>query len=268
MPTNEGSPLPAVFISHGSPSVALEDDDYTAALGALGRRVPNPRAMVVVSAHWQNRWPIRVTAWRQAAILHDFGGFPAELYALDYPAPGDPELAREVAGLLAGEGLDAVLEPRRGLDHGAWVPLRLAWPAADIPVLQVSLPVPATPERLFQLGRALRPLRTREILIVGSGGVVHNLGLVRFQDESAPVDDWAAAFDQWVEQRLAAGDTDSLLGYRSLAPRPDLAVPTTEHFDPLFCAAGAAFDGERATGIYEGFRYGNLSMRSFLFSAR
>lgn len=267
METDAERLLPAVFISHGSPMVAIEDDDYTRALRAFGERVPNPRAIVVVSAHWQQPWPLRVTAWDHAPILHDFGGFPEELYALDYPAPGDPALARTVGELLLSVCDEVVMDPQRGLDHGAWVPLRIAWPAAAIPVLEVSLPSQTTPLQLFRLGRVLRRLRQRDILLVGSGGIVHNLRRVRFGEKNAVVDDWAAAFDDWVKERLAAGDTDSLRSYRSLAPHPDLAVPTTEHFDPLFWTAGAAFDNERVSGIYEGFQYGNLSMRSFCFTA-
>ncbi len=263
MPDQVVPALPAVFISHGSPIVAIEQDDYTEALRSLGERYPDAVALVVVSAHWEEPWPLRVTAWERREIIHDFGGFPVALYNLDYAAPGAPGLASQIAVALRGAGFEVTLDDGRGLDHGAWVPLRLAWPAAAIPVLEVSLPVPRTPQQLFDLGRALRPLRRRGVLLIGSGGVVHNLRRVRFADEFAPADGWAVAFDQWASERIAAGEWQALLSYRSLAPHASLAVPTTEHFDPLFMVLGAALEGERATTIYAGFRYGNLSMRSF-----
>ena len=268
MPERTTLALPAVFISHGSPLVAIEQDDYTEALRALGERYPDAAALVVVSAHWEEPWPLRVTAWKRYEILHDFGGFPAALYRLDYPAPGAPRLASHIEDALRGAGLDASLDRDRGLDHGAWVPLRLAWPAATIPVIEVSLPVPRTPQQLFDLGRALRPLRRQGVLLIGSGGIVHNLRRVRFADEFAPADDWAVAFEQWVSERIAAGDWQALLSYRGLAPHASLAVPTTEHFDPLFAVLGAAFEGETASTLYAGYRYGNLSMRSLAFGDR
>jgi len=258
---------PAVFISHGSPMVAIEHDGYTEALAGLGRAFPAARAVLVISAHWQTERPVRVTAWERAPLVYDFGGFPEELYRLTYPAVGDPALAADVAGMLGEAGVAAVLEPRRGLDHGAWIPLRLAWPAAAIPVLEVTLPAPATPVELFGLGRALLPLRRRGIIVLGSGGIVHNLRRVRFHDRNAPVDAWAAEFDAWVAARLAAGDFDALLAYRQAGPHADLAVPSTEHFDPLFCVLGAAYEGEGTADIFAGFQYGNLSMRSFRFAA-
>ena len=244
--------------------VAIEQGAYTDALRGFGLRHSGMRAIVVISAHWQAPRPLRVTAWRSAPVIHDFGGFPDALYALDYPAPGAPSLAAEIAALAGGE---AVLDRARGLDHGAWVPLRLAWPEGAVPALEVALPAPAAPRELFELGRALRPLRERGVLFMGSGGIVHNLRRVRFLDRDGPVDGWAAEFDRWVAERLAAGDTEALLSYRQLAPHAELAVPTTEHFDPLFCVLGACFEGEPAAAIYEGFQYGNLSMRSFRFAS-
>jgi 4,5-DOPA dioxygenase extradiol len=213
---------------------------------------------VIVSAHWQTRGQIRATSWEQAPLLYDFGGFPEELYRITYPAPGDSELASRIPG--------AIPEPKRGLDHGAWVPLRLAWPEARIPVVQVSLP-DAGPEAVFALGRALRPLRDEGVLIVGSGGIVHNLGLVHLQEKNSGVDPWAADFDRWIAARLPSQEIEPLFAYRTAAPEADLAVPTPEHFDPIFITLGAAWPDERLDTIYEGFHYGNLSMRSFVFGA-
>jgi 4,5-DOPA dioxygenase extradiol len=178
------------------------------------------------------------------------------LYRITYPAPGSPELAARIPG--------AEPETNRGLDHGAWVPLRLAWPEARIPVVQVSLPG-GGPEESFALGRALRPLRDEGVIVIGSGGIVHNLGLVHFSQKNSGVDPWAADFDRWVADRLSSRDIDALFAYRTLAPEADLAVPTSEHFDPMFVTLGASWPEERIDTIYEGFHYGNLSMRSFAF---
>ena len=159
----------------------------------------------------------------------------------------------------------AVAETKRGLDHGAWVPLRLAWPEARIPVVQVSLP-DGGPEQVFALGRALRPLRDEGIIVIGSGGIVHNLGLVHFSEKSSGVDPWAAEFDRWVEGRVAEHDIDGLFAYRTDGPEAGLAAPTPEHFEPIFVTLGAGWPDEEAKTIYEGFHYGNLSMRSFALS--
>jgi 4,5-DOPA dioxygenase extradiol len=236
---------------------ALGGDEHAAALRSFGKQHVDARAIVIVSAHWQTRGELRATAWKHAPLVYDFGGFPDELYRIEYPAPGDPALAARIAG--------AVPELRRGLDHGAWVPLRLAWPEATIPVVEVSLPI-AAPKDIFALGRQLRPLRDEGIVIAGSGGIVHNLSLVHFSGKSAAVDSWAAEFDRRVADRVEQQDAAQLFRYRTDAPNAALAVPTPEHFDPLFIALGAAWPEEHAETIYEGFHYGNVSMRSVNFS--
>jgi 4,5-DOPA dioxygenase extradiol len=236
---------------------ALGGDAHWAALKKFGQAHSTVRGIVIVSAHWQVRGQTRATSWEHAPLVYDFGGFPDELYQLTYPAPGDPELAARIPG--------AAPETKRGLDHGAWVPLRLAWPEARIPVVQVSLPA-APPEEVYALGRALRPLRDEGVIVIGSGGIVHNLGLVHFSDKNSGIDPWAADFDRWIADRLAARDIDSLYAYHTAAPEAGLAVPTPEHFDPIFVTLGASWPDERLETIYEGFHYGNLSMRSFAFS--
>ena len=252
---------PAVFVSHGSPTEALERDSYTDALAALGKRF-TPRAVAVVSAHWTTQRGLAVTAAAHHRLIYDFGGFPSELYRLEYPAPGDPALAQATVGRLAAAGFAAALEPVRGLDHGAWIPLRIAWPRADVPVVQVSLPE-LPPEELFRAGRALRPLRDDGVLVLGSGGLVHNLMLLQWNDHDAPGQAWAVEFDAWIADHLARGDVESVLDYRDRAPHAVRAAPTTEHIDPMFVALGAAHEGERAVPIFEGFHYGSLGMRSF-----
>ena len=255
--------MPAWFLAHGSPLLAVEKDDFTSALRREAPALPRPRAVAVVSAHWEARGPIRVTSAERPPLIYDFSGFPPELHDVRYPCPGDPSLASEIVKMLLDAGLTAVADPRRGLDHGAWVPLVHAFPKADIPVVEVALPVPRTPDDVVRMGKALAPLRDRGILLMGSGGLVHNLGRVRFEDKAAPVDDWAREFDVWVRDRIRAVDLPGLAAYRPRAPQAALAVPTTEHFDPVFFVLGAGAAGDRARDLFEGFHYGNLSMRSF-----
>lgn len=254
--------MPAVFISHGSPMAALEDDDYAAALRRMGEELPPPRAVVVVSAHAEAPAPLRVTGSERPAQVYDFYGFPEELYRLRYPSPGSPTLAREIVDLLAGTGFPAELDSRRGLDHGAWVPMSLAYPDANVPVVEVTLPAPRAAAELVKMGEALAPLRRQGVLLVGSGGVVHNLARLIWDDKRAPVDPWARRFDDWVRARLEERDVRSLADHRAVAESP-LAVPTTEHFDPIFFVLGAASERDRVADVYEGFQYGNLSLRTF-----
>jgi len=263
----ETSPrLPAAFLAHGSPMLAVEEDGVTAMLRRWGGSL-RPRAIVVVSAHWEAPGPVRITAAERPTLIYDFSGFPPELYDLRYPSPGDPALAADLVKRLESAGVKAAPDGRHGLDHGAWVPIRHAFPAADLPMLEVSLPVPRSPELLAQLGMALAPLREAGVLLVGSGGIVHNLRRVRLDDKDAPVDSWAREFDTWVAGRIPSLDPVSLSGYRSEAPHAAESVPTSEHFDPLFFVLGAALPGDRPSTLVEGFQYGNLSMRSFALSS-
>jgi len=209
---------------------------------------------------------VRVNAAPHPPLIYDFYGFPPALYDLRYPAPGAPDLAHEVAGAFAEAGLDPVLDAQRGWDHGVWVPLRLLFPLADVPVVAVSLPAPRTPALLLAMGAALLPLRRRGVLLLGSGGIVHNLHRLGGDDGETP-EPWAAAFDTWVDERLLALDRESLSDYASRAPHAELAVPTSEHFDPLFFVLGALDRRDRVESVYEGFRYGTLSLRSFALAA-
>lgn len=243
---------------------ALGGDGHAAALCAFGQSHQNAKAILIVSAHWQISRPLRLTAWDHAPLVYDFGGFPEELYRISYPAPGDSALAARIAGVLRADGQATRFETERGLDHGAWVPLRLAWPEAAIPVIQMSFPF-VSPQELFQLGKTLRSLREDGILVVGSGGIVHNLRRIRMDNKQAPVDGWAAEFDQWVAAQVASRNLEGLFSYRSAGPHGRLSVPTTEHFDPLFIVLGAAFPDEPVETIFEGFQHGNMSMRSFCF---
>ena len=205
-----------------------------------------------------------MTAGRSPATIHDFYGFPAPLYDLRYPCPGAPELAARIVERLVRSGLDAVADPSRGLDHGVWTPLRFLYPEADVPVVAVSLPRPRTPDSVRSLGSVLAPLRDEGVLLVGSGGLVHNLRSLDWENRDAPPESWAVEFETWVRGRLLAADEKGLLAYRSGAPHALRAHPTTEHFDPLFFSVGAAA-GDPCRSLFDGFDFGTLSMGSLVF---
>jgi 4,5-DOPA dioxygenase extradiol len=256
---------PAAFLAHGAPTSALGGDAHAEALRQFGEAHRAAEAILIVSAHWHKPLPLAITSWETAPLIYDFAGFPQELYKIQYPVHGDAALAAQIDLHLHASGLPSMLDPGRGLDHGAWVPLSLAWPDADRPVIALSLPF-AGPRDLFAIGQALRPLRRDGVLIVGSGGIVHNLRRVDMRSKDAPPEPWAVAFDRWVAERIDAADYDALFDYRTRDPHAAQAVPTTEHLDPLFITLGAAFEEERPQSIYAGFHYGSISMRSFWFS--
>jgi 4,5-DOPA dioxygenase extradiol len=256
-----GAGAPAVFVSHGSPMVAIETGPYQDALRRFGRE-HRPAAIVVFSAHWDTGVEIRIGCAARHRLIYDFGGFPRPMYELAYAAPGDPALAGRIGAILRDAGFAPSPDETRGLDHGVWIPLRLMYPEADTPVVEVSLPAGMEPEALYRIGSALAPLRREGILILGSGGIVHNLALLDWRRRDRPAKPWAASFDAWFRTRLEAGAMDQLFRYAD-APHAALAVPTNEHFVPVFAALGAAQDGFRVEPIFEGFQYGTLSMRSF-----
>jgi 4,5-DOPA dioxygenase extradiol len=259
--------LPALFVSHGAPLEALQSEGaFARDLRRFVEALSPPHAIVIVSAHWETPGEVRVTASDKPPTIYDFGGFPEELYRIGYPCPGEPTLAAEVVALLKAAGIRAAADPRRGLDHGAWVPLLLAFPRAHVPVVQVSLPRRAFPQGLAAQGAALSALRDRGVLLIGSGGAVHNLARADLREGDAEAEDWARTFDDWLARRLAARDFAAILDYRTRGPQARLAAPTPEHFDPLLLILGAARPGERVTTVHEGFRYGSLSMRSFAIS--
>ncbi|WP_163995515.1 dioxygenase [Pyxidicoccus caerfyrddinensis] len=261
-----GSRAPAVFVSHGSPMVALDSDDYPKALKVFGDGAAAARALVVVSAHWETEGEVRVTTSATPPLIYDFYGFPEPLYRLKYAAPGAPELAGDVVARLKEAGLPAVADAERGLDHGAWVPLLHAFPAAKLPVVQVSMPLGASPADVARMGEVLRPLRAQGVVLMGSGGIVHNLRRLNFHEKNASVEPWAQAFDGWVAQKLAARDFSGLQQWLD-APNARLAHPRAEHLMPLYFALGAALPEDRLTPVFEGFHHGTLSMRSFALRA-
>jgi 4,5-DOPA dioxygenase extradiol len=256
--------LPTVFLSHGSPMHALHPGATGEAWSRLGQALPRPDAVLMVSAHWVTSMPM-LTGNPKPETIHDFGGFPQELYAIRYPAPGAPELATRAVALLKSAGITAGVDGCRGLDHGAWVPLLRMFPSHDMPIVQLSVQTELGPARHVALGQALAPLAGDGVLIVGSGHTTHNLRDWMGNPRRTEPLRYAQAFADWVEQRLDAHDTAALIDYRERAPEAARAHPSEEHFLPLHVAWGAAGDNARVERIVTGFEAGALAMDSWLF---
>jgi 4,5-DOPA dioxygenase extradiol len=252
-----------IFISHGAPTLPFEDVAARRFLEGLSALMPRPRAILVVSAHWETRTPT-LNAVARNCTIHDFSGFPAELYRLQYPAPGDPELAERVSDLLGQAGLPTAINRQRGLDHGAWVPLMLAWPQADIPVLQLSVQGNLGPGHHLEVGRALAPLTEDDVLIAGSGSFTHDLSSWRGQAGMAEPE-WVTQFADWIDLALVGGRTCDLLAYRQLAPHAVRNHPTEEHLLPLFVSLGAAGPGAPVQRLHASNTYGVLRMDAYAF---
>jgi 4,5-DOPA dioxygenase extradiol len=257
------SRVPVVFFGHGSPMNVLEDNRYTRAWREVGRALPRPRAILCVSAHWYTEGT-GVTAVDEPRTIHDFYGFPRELYALQYPAPGEPALAARVKDLLAPTSVS--LDREWGLDHGTWAVLRFAYPEADVPVLQLSIDGTQPAAFHYELGRRLAPLREEGILLAGSGDVVHNLRLMKREQNAVPYD-WAVRFNDFVRDALARGDHDALVEWEAAGADARLSIPTPEHYLPLLYCLGALGKGEPARFAVDGIEIGSVSMLSVVFGA-
>ena len=251
---------PVLFVSHGAPTFALDPGVLGPRLRTLGAQLTGVKAILVVSAHWQTRG-VRVMTSAAPATMHDFGGFDPALYELQYPVAGHPKLAQEAGQLLADAGFEVAFDAQRGLDHGAWVPLRHLLPDANVPVFQVSMPSGLDPAGALRLGRALAPLRARGVLIVGSGSLTHNL--YELEDPGADAAGYAREFAGWVRKAVIADEVDALVNYRREAPHAARAHPTDEHYLPLLVAAGALAHDEIAEVLDGGVTYGVLSMESY-----
>lgn len=262
--------LPSLFLSHGSPMMALEPSPARNFLAGLGAQLPKPRAILVVSAHHDAVYRggrASVTASLAPPTIHDFGGFPDELFAMRYPAPGDPVLAARVVELLAEGGLAVTADPERGLDHGAWVPLSLIYPNADIPVVQLSIASNASPEWHYNLGQALAPLRDEGVLLIGSGSITHNLRAL-FSARltiDAPAPAWVTGFTDWIADRMAASAVDDVLHSVERAPHGADNHPTPDHILPLFVAMGAGGAPFHAERLHHSVTYGLLAMDVYAF---
>ncbi|MFG1784043.1 dioxygenase [Rhodococcus oryzae] len=251
--------MPALYLSHGAPPL-VDDDLWVSQLGAWSSGLPRPTAILVVSAHWESA-PLTIGSTATGTPLtYDFGGFPRKYYEASYRSPGAPELARQVAALMP-DNEPVAHQESRGLDHGAYVPLSVMYPDADVPVLQISLPT-LDPERLMHLGERLRPLREQGVLIVGSGFTTHGLPFLRDPSPTAQAPGWSAEFDAWAGECFAAADVDALIDFRAKAPGMPYAHPTIEHFAPLFVTLGASSDPEQVPSqVIDGFWMG-LAKRS------
>lgn len=260
--------LPALFVSHGAPTFPLTDAAARPFLEGLADRLTErPRAILIVSAHWESDVPSVTTRDRNETI-HDFFGFPRELYDIRYPAPGSAWLADRVATLIEDAGGTVARDPERGLDHGAWVPLRLIYPQADIPVVQLSVQPHAGPDYHYRLGRLLAPLRREGVLIVGSGSFTHDLSSFRDYRNAlhAPAPDWVDSFAQWMSDAIEDGRIEDLIAYRAKAPNAVRNHPTEEHLLPLFVALGAG-EGGTAEHLHRSTTHGVLRMDAYAFGA-
>jgi 4,5-DOPA dioxygenase extradiol len=248
--------LPAIFVSHGAPTLPFDDVPARDFLRELGRGI-KPRAIVAVSAHWDTEAPA-TNAVAVNGTIHDFGGFPQALYDIRYPAPGDAALAADVAALTGG-----TVDTARGLDHGAWVPLMLMYPQADVPVVQLSVQSHLGAAHHIALGRKLAALREDDVLVLGSGGFVHNLR--RIAPPGSPEAPWSQEFSAWMHDRLMAGDEAALADYRAQAPHAAMAQPTEDHFMPLFVALGAGGAHAKVALLHSSATFGSLRMDAYSF---
>lgn len=251
--------MPALFIGHGNPMNAIRDTTFTRALANLGQALPRPRAVLCISAHWMTHRGTWVTHMRNPKIIYDFRGFPQELFDVQYPAPGDPETAERISKGSSDPVIQAD-DSAWGIDHGAWSVLKHMYPAADVPVLQLSLDLTQGPEFHFALGRQLKDLRKEGVLIVGSGNVVHNLRQVDFSGNAQPYD-WAIEFDSWLKQRLQEKDYAAVLQDAASSLAGKLSIPTPDHWYPLLYTLGASDEADPLHFEYEGIENASISMR-------
>ncbi|SDH27439.1 4,5-DOPA dioxygenase extradiol [Alteribacillus persepolensis] len=252
--------MPAFFIAHGAPLLALENNEYTQAIQQLREEFPRPKAIVLFSAHWEA--PVQmVSNANDYDTIHDFGGFPDELHRMQYPAHGDPALAEDITQLFDHYHIDYSVNSQRGLDHGAWVVLNILYPDADIPVISMSVNPHLSPADQYHIGRALASLREQDIMVIGSGGTVHNLMMARMDLDDDIVDSWVPEFEAWLNEKVKNWDTEALFDYEQQAPHASKAVPPfgKEHFIPLFYAMGAADNNKTAMLRHQSYRYRNLS---------
>lgn len=254
---------PVIYVSHGSPTFALEPGLVGPQLRAFGQKLSGVKAIVVVSAHWMTRGAALVTGAEQPATIHDFGGFPDQLYELQYPVPGAPQLSHAIAEQLLQAGFESAVHPNRGLDHGAWVPLLHLMPEAQLPVIQVSMPHPMTAEVALHMGRALATLREQGVLLMASGSLTHNLYELRRGEAETP--EYVHEFVQWARQAVRSHDLEALANYRERAPHAMRAHPTDEHYWPLVIAMAASDPQDPVQILDGGITYGVLSMDAYVW---
>lgn len=251
--------MPVLFIGHGSPMNAITDNDFTRSLGKLGGELPRPRAIMVVSAHWLTKSPV-VNCAKNPEQIHDFFGFPPELYAVKYPCPGAPDEAQFVARTA---GYLVTCTSEWGIDHAAWAVLVHLFPHADVPVFEMGIDPNMDPRSHYELGRRLAALRRSGILVIGSGNMVHNLRLMEYDTEAGP-HDWAVEIDEKLKSLILAGDHRALVEYKDLGRNMSLAAPTSDHYLPMLYALSLREEADSVDFFYEGIQNGTVSMRSFV----
>jgi 4,5-DOPA dioxygenase extradiol len=247
--------MPVLFVGHGSPMNAIEKNEFSNKWVEVGRQLPTPKAILVVSAHWQTKGT-KVTAMDMPATIHDFGGFPQELFDAQYPAPGSPELAKQTQALITKTSVIADYD--WGLDHGCWSVLLPMFPAAKIPVFQLSLDYTQPPAFHYALAQELKALRSRGVLVMGSGNIVHNLGKVQWSDKAY---DWAVEFDEKIKQYILSGNHDAIINYPQLGEAAKLSVPTNEHYLPLLYSLALQDKSDSLSFFNEKATMGSISMR-------
>ncbi|HMK53592.1 MAG TPA: class III extradiol ring-cleavage dioxygenase [Methanobacteriaceae archaeon] len=257
--------LPTLFVSHGAPTLPLDDIPARNFLKGIGKQYSDIKAVLCISAHWETTYPA-VNSPKTPETIHDFYGFPEALYEIEYPAQGSPKLAERVLNLLKSNNISCDLDRQRGLDHGTWVPLMLMYPNAEIPVVQLSIQHHLNTEKHLALGRAIGKLRHEGILIIGSGGAVHPLGYAEFRP-GGKTDEWALEFDKWLTDAVTRGDERSLVSYRNIAPYPERAHPRPDHYMPLLVAFGAAGKRVKGTVIHKSWQWGDLGMAAYSFDS-
>ena len=260
----QSAPQPSLFVGHGAPDIVISDIPARKFLRETGPRLSGPRGIVVVSAHWST-FDLQMTAPLALETIHDYFGWPSELYDIEYRASGAAWLNERLTNTLEGVGYPVRIGSRPGLDHGAWVPLSLMYPKADIPIVQLSLMLSASPEQHFRIGQALGELRQEGVMILGSGGLVHNLRSLK--SEGSPPDHWAQSFDDWLFVRLQSRALEDLFNYARKAEFARQSHPTDEHLMPLFVSMGAGWSDGHTQQIHHSFSYGNLSMTAYTFAS-
>jgi len=258
--------MPSLFIAHGSPMIAIEDTPYTQFLAGLAKTMPEPRAIIVFSAHWEAAVQ-QVNGADQHSPMYDFGGFPEPLYRVRYTPAGDPALAERVRDLLEAAGVTVGMEQTRGLDHGVWTILCRVFPTAQVPVVELSVNSRLAPPDQYRIGGALAPLRAEGVLVIGSGVTVHNFGLLHLARQDNDPWPWVTDFEAWLDEHLMTWDVDALFDYAHRAPEADKAVPprAREHFVPLFYSAGVADETRRAELLYRDFPWGVMTNTVYRF---
>jgi 4,5-DOPA dioxygenase extradiol len=253
--------MPVMFIGHGSPMNAVKDNDFTKSLYQLGKTTGSPAAILVISAHWLTMHETAVSTNPNPYTIYDFGGFPEELYHIKYEPPGHPQLAKNLSTNV--QSIKIHEDHEMGLDHGAWTVLRHMYADANIPVFQMSIDYAKIPKFHFDLAKELKHLRKKGVLIIGSGNIVHNLGILNWEDEYAQPFDWAAEFDGTVKQKILDHDYLSLVHYHTLGTAAKMSIPTNDHYLPMLYVLGLLEKNENIRFTYEGFQHSGISMRCF-----